>query len=125
MPYEDHPLLPIPAGDTVLWRCMDFARFVSLVDKAALFFSAAANLSDPFEGSLTKQNLAFWREALSDLPPDRAADARTDQARINRERRRFIFVNCWHANAVESAAMWAQYAAIDRGIAVRTQFDRL
>jgi hypothetical protein len=125
MPFEHHPQLPVPPDDTVLWRYMDFARFVSLLDKSALFFSAATNLGDPFEGSLTKHNLAYWMEAFSGIPSDRAAEERADQARLNREQKRFVFANCWHANPVESAAMWAQYAAMDRGIAIKTRFSRL
>ena len=39
-----------PLDDTVLWRYMDFTKFVSLLEKSALFFPRADKLGDPFEG---------------------------------------------------------------------------
>jgi hypothetical protein len=104
---------------------MDFTKFVSLLEKAALLFSAAINLGDPLEGSLTSQNVAARWEQLSGLPPDKAAEANEYLSRTVRDQTKFVFVNCWHVNSVESAAMWAQYGAMDRGIAIKTSFDRL
>ena len=36
--YKDGPDYDCPSDDTVLWRYMDFAKFVSLLDKRSLFF---------------------------------------------------------------------------------------
>ncbi len=36
-----------------------------------------------------------------------------------------MYINCWHLNHCESAAMWKLYLKSDEGIAVRTTFDRL
>jgi hypothetical protein len=39
--------------------------------------------------------------------------------------RKIMYINCWHSNQHESAAMWKIYLKSDEGIAVRTTFDRL
>ncbi len=36
---------------------MDFAKFISILDKEALFFSSADKLGDPFAGSFPKANV--------------------------------------------------------------------
>ena len=41
----------IPDFNSVIWRYMDFAQLVSLLDKEALFFCRADKLGDPFEGA--------------------------------------------------------------------------
>src|SRR6266702_3780894 len=125
--YQEHPAFNTPSGDTVLWRYMDFARFVSLLERRALFFSAAAHLSDPFEGSYPKANVTARREMLSStaMAPETVSQVVMNAATFARGIRKFTYISCWHTNSVESAAMWAQYATIDRGIAVRTTFERL
>ena len=55
--YEEHPSFKSPPDDAVLWRYMDFTKFVSLLDKRALFFVRADKLGDPFEGTITKVNV--------------------------------------------------------------------
>src|SRR6266851_3790893 len=98
MPYEPHALLQVPPAETILWRYMDFPRFVSLLDKTSIFFSAASNLGVPFEGSITKWNIAARYESLSSFPTEKADEANEYLARNIRERRRFVFVSCWHVN---------------------------
>ena len=41
----------IPGFNSVIWRYMDFAQLISLLDKEALFFCRADKLGDPFEGA--------------------------------------------------------------------------
>ena len=45
-----------------IWRYMDIAKFLSLLDKQSLFFSRLDHLGDPFEGSLTRQRELARRE---------------------------------------------------------------
>ena len=41
----------IPDFDSIIWRYMDFAQLISLLDKEALFFCRTDKLGDPFEGA--------------------------------------------------------------------------
>ena len=54
--FAEHPDLNPPQDNAVLWRYMDFTKFVSLLDRRALYFSRADKLGDPFEGSLSHIN---------------------------------------------------------------------
>ena len=57
MPYKECDYLTTPTDEAILWRYMDFTKFVSLLDKQALFFASITSLEDPFEGSLPVANM--------------------------------------------------------------------
>ena len=66
--YKEHEAFTPPLSDTVLWRYMDFTKFVSLLEKQALFF-ARADKHDPFEGAwpnLSRVELQNFFERLTD-----------------------------------------------------------
>ena len=67
--YEESPFCTPPPDDAVLWRYMDFTKFVSVLDKRALFFSAADKFGDPFEGSISKGTA----ELRPRLPPQHSS----------------------------------------------------
>ena len=94
----------MPEDSTTVWRYMDFTKFVDLLSKKSLFFVKSTKFEDPFEGlyptKITAGNLDFHKEV----------------AKI----REFNFVNCWHINDHESAAMWNLYLKTTEGVAVKT-----
>ena len=53
-------LVPLPR-DAILWKYLDFTKFVSLLDKSALHFARTDKLSDPYEG--------FFPRSIHKLPP--------------------------------------------------------
>ncbi len=79
------------------WRYIDFIKFVDLLQTGELHFTRLDQLHDPYEIALS--NAAFRR--LKKI------------AAIQKQPR---YVNCWHLNDVESAAMWSVYG--DNGIAI-------
>ena len=125
----------------MLWRYMDLAKFIALLEDRALYFARADNLGDPFEfaaGITARQKdwdehyKAFFREAISTVP-DRMThpseeELATDAERLLKEmrdaiehERRHTFVNCWHANNVESEALWRLYCPPSQsGILIKT-----
>jgi hypothetical protein len=127
--------------DTALWRYMDFAKFVALLEQRAIYFARADRLGDPFEGAagITDRQpqwdafyLDFFRHAVSTAPgqkePPSTAHVEQEAARLlrdfsiigERDRRR-SFVSCWHANASESEALWRLYCPPPMmGVAIRT-----
>ena len=115
--YETHPNLPSPPDDTVLWRYMDFTKFVSLLEKSALFFCRADLLGDPFEGSISPASPAANPQAPTE------GSYRLHAIDL-REIARLAHVSCWHAGEFESEAMWRLYAREKDGIGIRTDFSR-
>ena len=78
--YEPHPNLYPPPDGAVLWRYMDFTKFVSLLERKALFFCRPDRLGDLFEGSLSPvtppvvpQNLKAGPDAHLGAGPDAPA----------------------------------------------------
>ena len=126
--YEEHPVFNPPPLNTVLWRYMDFTKYVSLLEKQALFFARADKLGDPFEGSYTKVNEALLpvhmrRILREDVSESRIKQLTSGWADVNKRTRQSVLINCWHENPYESAAMWKLYSREEDGIAIKTNFD--
>ena len=121
--YQESPYCKPPPGDAVLWRYMDFTKFVSLLEKQALFFARTDKLDDPFEGYWPNRNrLAARRSRDESSDPHRDLLLQT-WLDVLQKWRRFTLINCWHERRHESAAMWKLYAKDDNGIAIKTDFD--
>jgi len=131
--YKEHPVFEKPENENAkIWRYMDFTKFVSLLDKSALFFSRADKLGDPFEGSYPRQNIqqraALHEKWLNTLPTQYKEYFEQRPKAISglyKSLRRCMFINSWHENEHESAAMWKLYLKSDGGIAIRSTFSRL
>jgi len=102
---------------------MDFTKFVSMLSKEALYFCRADLLGDPFEGSVPKMNVQARKEFAKE---NNLSDEEFETiAKFLKWSRQWTFVNCWHMNEVESAAMWKLYSKSDEAIAIRSTFGRL
>ena len=136
--YKEHPAFNPPPDDGVLWRYMDFTKFVSLLDTSALFFVRADKLGDPFEGAPSIKNKELRTNAYVNQPPDQnplrlmfsedqwkeISEEQVQESMAHwRNQRKFILINCWHESSHESAAMWRLYARETDGIAVKTDFS--
>ena len=118
--YKEHPAFNPPPSDAVLWRYMDFTKFVSLLEKQALFFARADKLGDPFEGSFSKVNEALRPILYNDKISE---DSLLGWVRFTKELPRYTLINCWHENPHESEAMWRLYTGAKDGIAIKTDFN--
>src|SRR5581483_6157029 len=122
---------PPSDANATLWRYMDFAKYVAMLDRRALFFARADLLGDPFEGSVTELDVKVRSERAKarlesllafnvDLP-----DAALMNSQFNRSVREWTYINCWHRNAGESAAMWKLYAQSNQAVAITTTYNKL
>lgn len=137
----------IPSKETVLWRFMDFTKFVSLLSTNSLFFTRADRFEDPFEGAKgIKKNKTKWDKHYLEFfehayrnPPE-GVDFNKSDSEIKKEAKRLLdqldqggksdlkrtFINCWHENPFESEAMWKLYTKnMSEGIAIQTTYDKL
>jgi len=99
---------------------MDFTKYVSLLDKQALFFARADLLGDPFEGSVSQATLEMRRAAFEEagIPEERWVGI----SHFFRNNRKWAFISCWHIGMYESAAMWHLYAREGKGVAIQSTF---
>ncbi|MCQ3932509.1 MAG: hypothetical protein DPW16_18825 [Chloroflexi bacterium] len=126
---QKHPVFEEPEDtNSNVWRYMDFARFMSLLDKRALFFVTGNLLRklDPFEGSFSKANLALRPYIYENLPSqtrDFIQESITTSFRTTLPN--MVLINCWHLSDFESAAMWELYSRYSLGIAIQSTFNQL
>jgi len=99
---------------------MDFTKFVSMLENKGLFFSRSDKLGDPFEGSFSRGN-----ERLRPLIYKEQPFPSKQMSQFMRWIRKWAFINCWHMNAHESAAMWKLYARTKEAIAIRSTYKQL
>lgn len=125
---KDLPGYAPPSG-VRLWRYVDFTKFVSFLDTGSLFFSRADLLGDPFEGSYPLANVRDSTIYEQVLPPgtsgnQRLEDLGRDLREMVKRFRNGVFVNCWHMNPHESAAMWKLYLKSEEGLAIQSTKQR-
>jgi hypothetical protein len=137
-----------PAPTDTLWRYLDFAKFISLLDESALYFCRADNfLNDPFEGAAgIKAMKSFWDQKEREhivglLKLAKQQGYLIDEATISEQADRAVadlrntaekykhcktFITCWHLNPIESDAMWQIYSRRNEYmVAIKTTVERL
>lgn len=115
--------LPPSNLDAKIWRYMDFSKYVSLLEKRALFLSRSDLLGDSFEGSLSPLNAVV--QSMQASSHGRDPGAFTLPPEVRQSMRKMIYVNCWHANEHESVAMWSLYARSTEAVAVCSTYRKL
>lgn len=118
--HKEHPSFTPPPDNAVLWRYMDFTKFVSLLDRSALFLARADKLGDPFEGAFSRMNN---RLSLTTYFGPISEENFQQLRRFQKDLRRFTLISCWHESPHESAAMWRLYSKETDGIAIKTDFE--
>lgn len=134
-------LIPVPK--TKLWRYMDLAKFLSVLETSSLFFTRIDHFKDSYEGALgvlsneeawLDENLAIRKKVrrgeylnLSEKELHEIVKKEFDEVRQGEpEFRTSYYVNCWHASDFESEAMWQLYTRDNKqGIAIQTTFEHL
>lgn len=138
-----------PNNKAKLWRFMDLAKYISLIQSKSLFFARADTFEDPFECAKGYKNLEYkWNAcyagfcwgaitSLENLPDIKKTysekEALTEANRLlkqlkdlSRKERQNTFICCWHENEFESEAMWKLYSNnSSQGVAIQTTYERL
>ncbi len=109
----------------VVWRYMDFTKFLSMLQYKSLFFCSCSTIQkmDPFEGEYTKSNLKNLQNKKQILQFSSEYAKKPGQYR-----KKFldnVGINCWHANDTENAAMWKIYLSSNEGIAIKSTINNL
>lgn len=124
----------IPSDDTVIWRFMDLAKFISLLKDSALFMTRADKFEDSFEGAVCAvEDSERYDEALneyySDLLEGKAVPEKLieDLHGANKLLRMNSYLNCWYEGEHESMAMWRLYASgtESKGVGIKTTVGQL
>jgi hypothetical protein len=129
--YEKHKLFVTPPDKTIIWRYMDFTKFVDILEKSQLFFPMANRLGDHFEGSSTRIDVELRYKAvdsvLNKTTIDKIGRDRIPKAMsiYNRIFKSYIAISCWNIGDNESAALWKLYFTGTEGIAIQSTIRSL
>jgi hypothetical protein len=119
----EHPCFPqAQDGSIKVWRYLDLAKFIWLLENQKLYLSRLDLLNDPHEGT-TPRLLASIRD--SQLKEIGGGELLTQIPRINQQNRRSLYINCWHLGNTESEAMWRLYCPGENGVAIQTSYGKL
>jgi hypothetical protein len=123
--YKQHRSFSFPEDDSIkIWRYMDFTKFVSMLESTSLYFARADQLEDPYENAIPKCNQDAWAKVLKQpsIPEIEPLDQQGVKLFLNDvlAMRLELYVNCWHMNSHQSAAMWKLYLKSDEGIAIQS-----
>lgn len=118
---EDEIQIETPNNNQKIWRYMDFSKYVDLLITSELHFARADRLEDIFDCSyipfLNEKSRRLFSESLY---------TKKEILRINDFCRLFVYLNCWHINDVESAALWKLYSENKyETIAIKSTFEKL
>lgn len=100
-----------------LWRYMDLTKFLELVIHQKIYLNRSDNFEDKHEGELDY----FTRDWINKNP---FTPLLTTPISSNPKKNQY-FINCWHQNDHESAAMWKLYGKINDSIAITTDLASL
>jgi len=110
-------------GDFQLWRYLSLPKFLKLLDDNYLYLALLSNFDDPFEGSLPKTH----PDAVKDFQEknNMTEGAVKGYDYYLKKVKEHVYINCWHINDYESAAMWSLYSKTNESIAIQSTFLNL
>lgn len=124
----------IPEDDSVIWRFLDLAKFISLLKENALYMTRADKFEDQFEGAVCAlEDSDRYDDALTEYYSDLLEGTAVPEQLIENEHkanqllRMNSYINCWYEGKHESMAMWRLYASgkDSKGVAIQTTVGRL
>lgn len=102
-----------------IWRYMDFAKFMWMMENSALYLPSISQFNDAHEGVFTKRDYAALMKQLGqEYGPEQIRN-------LAHWIRKNSTTTCWHINEVESSVMWDAYSGQSAGLAIRSTSGRL
>jgi hypothetical protein len=122
----------IPDENTVIFRYMDFIKFMSLLQNKKIFFTRADKFEDPLEGEvpsyyINRLTTFYHNDIINKLSKFIDLDDKTQDI-LNKYQiyKTQTFISCWteFINDKESYALWKIYAK-EFGVAIQTTVKKL
>lgn len=110
-----------PESECVMWRYMDFTKFVYMLEYKSLFFTSIKNLDDKYEGRATKETLNKIVRIQDKTTRNLGKIILTAQYQFIKT----LYVNCWAKSNNEISTMWKSYASTPYSLAIKSTFSRI
>lgn len=104
---------------------MDFTKFISMIDSQQLHLTRCDKFKDPYEGTYPTFNIQQRAQNYNFKNDIEALKFNIILEDANKLLRKSTFINCWHQNEYESAAMWDLYSKTNESIAIETTYNKL
>ncbi len=121
---EAHPDIETPESLTSIWRYMSIDKLLSLLTSSSLWFSSCDYFEDGWEGHFSPPTYETFLKSFKGLD-DKIQALWKSQKDRNQEVRNCLYINCWHINEEESAALWQIYSCYGKSVAIKTTIHRL
>lgn len=124
----------IPEDDSIIWRYLDLAKFVSFLKDKSLFMTRADHFDDKFEGAVCSLKDKDAYDAQSEAYYSQLFEGKVSSKDFVEGLhkggvlfRKNSFINCWCESAHESMAMWQLYSGgfVPKGVAIKSTVGRL
>lgn len=107
--------------DTIIWRYLDFSKFISLLEEQIIHFTRLDNFYDKYEGLYPPSDYErFYNKDFFSTIDKKLVTQLTDiSVRLGN------FASCWHINEDENYGMWKSYIETNQGVAIQTTVGNL
>ena len=114
-------------NNMLVWRYMSFAKFVWIIQNKCLWLCRADLLCDPWEISLSGEQLQLVIDRHPIAPIDEAPKEKAEERakRIIGLWRNNTFLSCWNKSPHESNALWKIYCKNIDGVVLQTTYEKL
>lgn len=109
--------------DQELWRYMNLAKFVSMLEKNAIWLARADTFKDKHEGRIPSEMRKAIELAYQTMSSKigTVKDADDFQEHLIKN----TFISCWHKNSEENLVMWEIYGHETEVVTVKTSVGKL
>ncbi len=107
-----------------LWRYMGLLKFISLLEKKALWLARADTFHDRHEGRFPDYMRKAIAEVYENLKPDEKPQVK-DVDDFQDYLQKNTYLSCWHKNSDENMIMWQIYGRNNDAVAVQTTVGRM
>ena len=119
----EHQCFPqVENGAVGVWRYLDLAKFIWLLEYQKLHLARLDLLNDPHEGSTPSFVADIRDQQLRELGSPQILE---QLSQVSLQSRKALYVSCWHLGNSQSEAMWRLYCSNDNGVAIRTTYKKL
>jgi hypothetical protein len=134
-PTENSAPVRYPDKDYNIVKYLDLTKYISLLQRQALFFCRLDKLEDQYEGTTPKTNYedrAKYLQSLRDtgyftipFPDEEIAFHVKEYYESEKQFKSTFCVNCWNIFDGESAALWKIYSDFSKGIMIKSSVSKL
>ena len=125
---KEHSYCKPPDNPNIMiWKYLDFTKFIDLLTSKKLYFSRFDKFDDIFEGSLPRKSVLARTDQLKYFGVEDNTELLSDEFwdKIGLDLKQKFAASCWHMNNHESTAMWKVYLKTNEGVAIQSTYNRL